>query len=103
MDALLSLSQLRVSEERIVFDAVIFWARSQVSADGLFQLHIDDFKTLINKISFKVVNDLDQTSKEITQTLAFWAAAPKGRCPVEHRGEFRDVRPTVYLEGALDS
>ena len=25
----------------------------------------------------------------------FWAAAPKGRCPVEHRGEFRDVRPSV--------
>ena len=26
---------------------------------------------------------------------AFWAAAPKGRCPVEHRGEFPDVRPSV--------
>merc|ERR1711911_250311 len=23
------------------------------------------------------------------------AAAPKGRCPVEHRGKFRDVRPSV--------
>ena len=23
------------------------------------------------------------------------AAAPKGRCPVEHRGEFPDVRPSV--------
>ena len=23
------------------------------------------------------------------------AAAPKGRCPVEHRGEFRDIRPSV--------
>ena len=31
---------------------------------------------------------------------AFWAAAPKGRCPVEHRGEFRDVRPFVCPEGA---
>ena len=29
------------------------------------------------------------------------AAAPKGRCPVEHRGEFRDVRPSV-LRGLLD-
>ena len=28
------------------------------------------------------------------------AAAPKGRCPVEHRGEFRDVRPFVCPEGA---
>ena len=28
------------------------------------------------------------------------AAAPKGRCPVEHRGEFRDVRPFVWPEGA---
>ena len=27
---------------------------------------------------------------------AFWAAAPKGWCPVEHRGEFRDVRPSVH-------
>ena len=25
----------------------------------------------------------------------FWAAAPKGRCPVGHRGEFPDVRPSV--------
>ena len=24
--------------------------------------------------------------------LGFWAAAPKGRCPVGHRGEFPDVR-----------
>ena len=30
---------------------------------------------------------------------AFWAAAPKGQCPVEHRGEFPDVlrRLWVYL------
>ena len=28
------------------------------------------------------------------------AAAPKGRCPVEHRGEFRDIRPYVGPEGA---
>ena len=34
--------------------------------------------------------------------ITFWAAAPKGRCPVEHRGEFRDIRPTVYPKGALD-
>merc|ERR1711911_452784 len=27
----------------------------------------------------------------------FWAAAPKGRCPVGHRGEFPDVRPSVRL------
>ena len=26
--------------------------------------------------------------------VTFWAAAPKGRCPVEHRGGFRDVRPS---------
>ena len=26
---------------------------------------------------------------------AFWAAAPKGRCPVGHRGEFPYVRPSV--------
>ena len=26
------------------------------------------------------------------------AAAPKGRCPVEHSGEFRDVRPSVCPE-----
>ena len=26
----------------------------------------------------------------------FWAEAPKGRCPVRHRGEFRDVRPSVH-------
>ena len=26
--------------------------------------------------------------------VAFWAAAPKGRCPVEHRGEFPYVRPS---------
>ena len=25
----------------------------------------------------------------------FWAAAPKGRCPVGHRGEFPYVRPYV--------
>ena len=25
----------------------------------------------------------------------FWAAAPKGRCPVGHRGEFPYVRPSV--------
>ena len=25
----------------------------------------------------------------------FWAAAPKDRCPVGHRGEFSDVRPSV--------
>ena len=25
----------------------------------------------------------------------FWASAPKGRCPVEHRGEFPYVRPSV--------
>ena len=30
----------------------------------------------------------------------FWAAAPKGQCPVEHRGEFQDVRPFVWPEGA---
>ena len=30
------------------------------------------------------------------------AAAQKGRCPVEHRGKLRDVRPTVCLEGALN-
>ena len=30
----------------------------------------------------------------------FWAAAPKDRCPVEHRGEFRDVRPFFHPEGA---
>ena len=23
------------------------------------------------------------------------AAAPKDRCPVEHRGEFQDVRPSI--------
>ena len=27
--------------------------------------------------------------------LPFWAAAPKGRCPVGHRGEFPDVRTSV--------
>ena len=27
--------------------------------------------------------------------LTFWAAAPKGRCPVGHRGEFPDVRPSI--------
>ena len=30
------------------------------------------------------------------------AAAPKGRCPVEHRGEFRDVRPSV-LRGHISA
>ena len=29
-------------------------------------------------------------------TYAFWAAAPKGQCPVEHRGEFPDVRPSFH-------
>ena len=28
------------------------------------------------------------------------AAAQKGRCPVEHKGKFRDVRPSVHPEGA---
>ena len=28
-------------------------------------------------------------------TFPFWAAAPKGRCLVGHRGEFPDVRPYV--------
>ena len=23
--------------------------------------------------------------------MSFWAAAPKGRCPIGHRGEFPDV------------
>ena len=32
-----------------------------------------------------------------SSSLAFWAAAPKGRCPVEHRGEFRNVRPSIRL------
>ena len=27
----------------------------------------------------------------------FWAAAPKGRCPEEHKGEFQDVHPSVLL------
>ena len=27
----------------------------------------------------------------------FWAAAPKGRCPVRRRGEFPDVVPSVLL------
>ena len=27
------------------------------------------------------------------------AGAPKGRCPVEHRGEFRDVCPSVHPDG----
>ena len=27
----------------------------------------------------------------------FWAAAPKGRCPVGHRGEFPDVRPYIRM------
>ena len=26
----------------------------------------------------------------------FWAAAPKGQCPVGHRGEFPDVHPSVH-------
>ena len=26
---------------------------------------------------------------------AFWAAAPKGQCPVGHRGEFSEVRLSV--------
>ena len=27
----------------------------------------------------------------------FWAAAPKGRCPVGHRGEFPDVHTSVRM------
>ena len=30
------------------------------------------------------------------------AVVLKGQCPVEHMGEFRDVRPSVCPEGALD-
>ena len=26
---------------------------------------------------------------------AFWAVAPKGQCPVEHRGEFPYVRTSI--------
>ena len=26
----------------------------------------------------------------------FWAAAPKGRCPVRHRGELSDIRTSVH-------
>ena len=28
-----------------------------------------------------------------SSSFLFWAAAPKGRCPVGHRGEFLYVRP----------
>ena len=31
----------------------------------------------------------------VSLSIPFWAAAPKGRCPVGHRGEFPDVRPYV--------
>ena len=32
--------------------------------------------------------------------LPFWAAAPKGRCPVGHKGEFPYVR--LYIRLSLD-
>ena len=52
------------------------------------------FVAIVNKIVYNFAN-LWKKLQEICQIWAFWAAAPKGRCPVEHRGEFRDVRPSV--------
>ena len=36
-----------------------------------------------------------RNESQMNKTFAFWAAAPKGRCPVGHRGEFPYVRPYV--------
>ena len=36
--------------------------------------------------------DLERDHCSAFLDIPFWAAAPKGRCPVEHRGEFRHVR-----------
>ena len=42
------------------------------------------------------VGSLDDLSFSIPSFfLLFWAAAPKGRCPVGHRGEFPDVRISI--------
>ena len=42
---------------------------------------------LVLKGSSKIV-------KKILCNNDFWAGASKGRCPVGHRGEFRDVHPS---------
>ena len=52
------------------------------------------FVAIVNKIVYNFAN-LWKKLQEICQIWAFWAAAPKGRCPVEHRGEFRDFCPSV--------
>ena len=45
-------------------------------------------------LAFSVVNN--QLNLALFSKLnSFWAAAPKGRCPVGHRGGFPDVRPSV--------
>ena len=42
----------------------------------------------------KMVSDVPKLVY-VKETDAFWAAAPKGRCPVEHRREFPDVIPSI--------
>ena len=53
------------------------------AADCIFSRVIRDYTPLCRFVSWSV------------DWSPFWAAAPKGRCPVEHRGEFPYVRPSV--------
>ena len=50
-------------------------------------------------INYRSVDESYQLLKLVTISISseipFWAAAPKGQCPVGHRGEFPDVRPSV--------
>ena len=44
----------------------------------------------------KVLVSIQDDCNPFIILLPFWAAAPKGRCPVEHRGEFPYVRPSLH-------
>ena len=50
---------------------------------------------IIHSLSMTIKLFFRPRKNGIGEKFTFWAAAPKGRCPVEHRGEFRDIRPSV--------
>ena len=66
-------------------DRLLFFQFSQKLSQGFFIFLHEKGPTAIESFEWVSVE---------YQTL-FWAAAPKGRCPVGHRGEFPDVRPSV--------
>ena len=54
--------------------------------------HNKNITSSANAISFMFLMEFSS----YIESHPFWAAAPKGRCPVGHRGEFPDVRTSVH-------